>query len=80
MLEMLNDFIAEVKCQYTLYLEAEQELEVVEREIGDDEEEVATARNACRKKVAVMRELATVAGILGFTHDEIASWTNGDFC
>lgn len=72
--KMLNEFKDEYKCQYSMYLESADRIDVLVARKDCDEQEMEDTRVHWLRKRSVMRELKRVAKILGYTLEDIESW------
>ena len=72
--KMLNKFKEEYVCQYSLYLDSADIVDVLTARENCDEQEMENTRVEWLRKRSIMRELRRVAKILGYTQEDIEQW------
>lgn len=72
--KMLNEFKDEYKCQYSMYLESSDSVDVLAAQKDCDKQGMEDARVRWQRKRSVMRELRRVAKIFGYTQEDIERW------
>lgn len=73
---ILNEFKEEYVCQYSLYLDISDRVDILIARENCDKQEMEDARVQWLRKRSVMRELRRVAKIFGYTQDDIERWEN----
>lgn len=76
---ILNEFKEEYVCQYSLYLDISDRVDILIARENCDKQEMEDARVQWLRKRSVMRELRRVAKIFGYTQDDIERWENTEY-
>lgn len=77
--KMLNEFKEEYVCQYRLYLDSLDRVDVLTARENCDEQEMENTRVEWLRKRSIMRELRRVAKIFGYTQEDIERWEDAEY-